>query len=206
MLVITVPLIDHNSYEPGLIRQSLSYWLRWTSPWVIESTLLSSKSIHYFFFLSTYSILCSSTLSYLSTWSWHSILRSSKVGLENVFQHVSKGVSQRHLTLGPKHLGWMVREHQRVRARLPMEVFWSGQWRHLSRPSSPSRTCNGAASIGANTSTRANHTEYTAARRDTWATSQSWIEIQGRHGYVLQAAYYLQRCQKGVGILSRNSD
>ena len=25
MLVITVPLIDHNSYEPGLIRQSLSH-------------------------------------------------------------------------------------------------------------------------------------------------------------------------------------
>ena len=36
-------LIDHNSYEPGLIRQSISHWLHWTSLWVIESTRLSMQ-------------------------------------------------------------------------------------------------------------------------------------------------------------------
>ncbi len=97
-------LIHHNSYEPGLIRQSLSYWLHWASHWVIESTCLSSKSIP---FPSTYSITRSSPLLYSSTCSSRNIPRSSQVGPQNTFEHISKSVSQRRLTLGPKHMRWM---------------------------------------------------------------------------------------------------
>lgn len=61
---------------------------------------------------SSYSLILLITLS-------HNILISTRVVFQNGFKHISQG----RLALRLKHLGWMVKEHQRLRTRIPMKVL-----------------------------------------------------------------------------------
>ena len=75
----------------------------------------------------------------------------------------------------------MVREHQGFCARLPVEVLWSWWCCCLYRANIANGTSDRA---GASTKFGTSHSKFPATTGNTWATSRSWVKIQGENGHV----------------------